>query len=279
MSYDIRWLGTACFEIRMADGKTFVIDPYLDDSANSPISSNEIHHCDYIFLTHGHYDHVLDVGKLSKRFGPDIFCSKEVADALIQHQHVDPKHFFVVSPGDIIKRGELKIEVVPGVHVDFMAEYKRITGREIHMNEGMKLMDLIQNGMETILGPVVLPESMEEWMAKYPGGEQLNFVFDTGNKKPIYMAGSFPDHSLLNVARKTNAHLMLLQVIPGKAFNGLEKQTADFALASGAEIVVPQHHDPLMEGAYLSDLRQLKQLLEKKDVSFIEFTPGQWYQF
>ncbi len=279
MAYDIRWLGTACFQIRMVNGKTIVIDPYLDDSANAPIASNEIEACDFIFLTHGHYDHVLDVGKLVERFGADIYCSREVAEALIQHQKIDPKHFFTVSPGDIVLKEGLTVEVVRGVHVDFMAEYKRITGQEVHMNGGDKMMDMIRTGMETILGPITLPELMEDWMAKYPGGEQLNFVFDTGDGKPIYMAGSFPDPSLLDVARKTNAFMMLLQVIPGKAFQGLEEQTAEFALASGAKIIVPQHHDPLMEGAYPSDLSMLRQLLEKKDMSFVEFTPGRWYHF
>ena len=43
MGFKIRWLGTACFEIRPEGGKTLVIDPYVDDSmsvpfANAPVS-------------------------------------------------------------------------------------------------------------------------------------------------------------------------------------------------------------------------------------------------
>ena len=32
----MRWLGTACFEIVLPDNQTIVIDPYVDDSVNSP---------------------------------------------------------------------------------------------------------------------------------------------------------------------------------------------------------------------------------------------------
>jgi len=279
MAYHIRWLGTACFQIRMANGKTIFIDPYLDDAVTAPISSNQVEDCDYIFLTHGHYDHVLDVGKLVKRFNADIFCTREVADALITHQKINPKQFFTVTPGEVISRDGLTVRVVRGLHVDFMAEYKRITGQEITIDGDTDVVNLIRSGMETILGPIIIPDLMEEWMAKYPAGDQLNYVFDTGDGKAIYMAGSFPDLSLLDVARKTNAYLMLLQVIPGKAFKGLEKQTADFALASGANIIVPQHHDPLMKGAHPSDLGPLRQLLENKNVRFVEYTPGQWYHY
>ena len=74
MSFSMRWLGTACFEIILPDDKTLIIDPYLDDSVSAPIAADGIENCDYIFITHGHYDHVLDVGKLAQRFRPKIFC-------------------------------------------------------------------------------------------------------------------------------------------------------------------------------------------------------------
>jgi L-ascorbate metabolism protein UlaG (beta-lactamase superfamily) len=89
MAFEIRWLGTACFEIRLDSRKTIVVDPYLDDSVGAPIKSDQIEGCDYIFITHGHYDHVLDVGKLVRRFGAEVFCSPEVAGALSEHQGID----------------------------------------------------------------------------------------------------------------------------------------------------------------------------------------------
>ena len=73
--------------------------------------------------------------------------------------------------------------------------------------------------------------------------------------------------------------MMLLQVLTGKTLKGLESQTAQFALASGAKIIVPQHHDPLIQGALPSDLGELKRLFGMHDVTFMEFEPGRWYSF
>jgi L-ascorbate metabolism protein UlaG (beta-lactamase superfamily) len=280
MAFEIRWLGTACFEIRLENQKTIVIDPYLDDSVSAPITSDKIEGCDYIFITHGHYDHVLDVGKLVSRFGSEIFCTQEVAGALAEHQAIDPGRFLAVAAGDVVERDGVRAEVVRGVHVDFFAEYARITGGDLMGDSGGDLEKMMRMGLETLMGPEARPpEQAEEWMTKYPQGDHLNFVFDIGGGKRIYMAGSYPDSSLLDVARESDAYMMLLQVLPGKTGQGLEEQVLEFALASGAEIVVPQHHDPLMEGAHQADLSQFKQLFEKHDVQFIEFNPGKWYEF
>lgn len=122
MAIQMRWLGTACFEIVLPNGKTLIIDPYLDDSVSAPISSDEVRGCDCIFLTHGDYDHVLDVGKLAGRFKPKIFCSDLVAKSLITHQNVPSEPITRLVAGWIIHEEGLRVEVLKGYHVDFAKE-------------------------------------------------------------------------------------------------------------------------------------------------------------
>ena len=279
MAFRIRWLGTACFEINVDERQTVVIDPYLDDCANAPIRSEQVEGCDLILLTHGHYDHVLDVGRLVERFQPSIYCSTEVASALIEHQGVDPQCFTSITAGDSIEREGFRVEVVRGVHVDFVSEYERLTGKEFIGDGGGDFSKMLREGLEVLLGPVNPPEQLEEWMAKYPPGEQLNYVIDTGDGKRIYMAGSYPDPGLMEVARKARSFMTLLQVIPGRTLQGMEAQVVRYGLASGAKIIVPQHHDPLMEGAEPTDLSRLRSLFESNDVAFQEFIPGRWYAY
>lgn len=279
MAFTIRWLGTACFEILLENGKTIIIDPYLDDSVSAPIGSKQVDGCDFIFLTHGHFDHVLDVGKLVDRFNARIYCSREVSQILMDVQHICPEAFRPITAGDNLKEEGFGVEVVRGVHVDFAAQYHRLTGGDIMADFQGDFKAALQKALEASLGPVVLPEHFETWMAQYPGGEQLNFVFDLEDKNRIYMAGSCPDPGVIAVAEKTRATLMLLQVLPGKTLEGLETQTAQFALASGADTIVPQHHDPLFKGAAPTDLRPLKQILSLHDVHFVELVPGQWRRF
>jgi L-ascorbate metabolism protein UlaG (beta-lactamase superfamily) len=263
----------------MDNQKKIVIDPYLDDCANAPIGSEQIEGCDSIFLTHGHYDHVLDVGKLVQRFQCRVYCSQGVAEALTEHQGIDPNRFFPITAGDTVEQDGLLVEVVRGVHVDFVAEYQRLTGKDIVSDTGGDFGKMLTAGSEALLGPITPPEHLEEWMLKYPAGEQLNFVFDTGEDKRIYMAGSYPDPSLIEVARNTRSFMTLLQVIPGRTLRGLEERVVEFGLASGARIIVPQHHDPLMVGADPTDLSKLRSLFEGHDVEFREFVPGRWYAY
>ncbi len=280
MPFEIRWLGTACFEIRMAGGKSIVIDPYVDDSVSVPFASDQIEGCDYVFITHGHYDHVLDVGKLAKRFNPEIFCTQEVAGALAAHQGIESTRFTNITAGDVVERDEVHAEIVQGVHVDFAATYQRITGGDLFQDAGGDFEKGMQLALEASLGPGVSPpDQLQEWMLKYPQGEQLNFVLEIDGGKRIYMAGSYPDPTLLEVARNARAYMTLLQVLTGNTLKGLEEQTVEFGLASGAEIIVPQHHDPLMQGAQTADVGKVRELFKKRNVRFEEFEPGRWYQF
>ncbi len=264
MSIRMRWLGTACFEIVLPSGKTIVLDPYMDDAYHAPIRSDEIEGCDYIFITHGHFDHVTDVGKLAERFSPRIFCSGTTADALVAHQGVDPDLFTTVRVGDVVAEAGLSVEVVKGVHVDLskltIPSDKKPTVRVSDMDFPF--------------------EKLGEWMKSYPGGEQLNFVFDPEGGKRIYLAGTYPDPGLIEVAQMANADITLLQVMSGGLLSGLEEQTLEMAVASGCKTLIPQHHDPLMPGSPETDLTRLRQLVsETTDMEFMELDPGRWYEF
>ena len=279
MPVEMRWLGTACFEVILPNKKTLIIDPYLDDSVNAPITSDEIKGCDYIFLTHGHFDHVLDVGKIARRFKPKIFCSHVVGTSLTENQGVSPESITQVSAGDTIREQGLRVEVLKGFHVDFAAEYKRVTGKDL-TQEGSDSTTTIKQAIIALFGSDRVPERLSEWMGMYPQGEQLNFVFDPVGGRRIYMAGSYPAPDIIEVAKRAKAHITLLQVLPRNIFRGLEEQTANLAIASGCRIVVPQHHDPLLEGSKWTDLTALKRIFKgMTDITFKEFVPGNWYIF
>jgi len=279
MPIEMRWLGTACFEIVLPNKKRLIIDPYVDDAVSAPIKWESFEGCDYIFITHGHYDHVLDVGKLASRFSPKIFCSSVTADSLMKFQGVAPELFTWIKAGDIVREDGLRVEVVPGVHVDFAREYKRLSGRDL--NDGFtEPMEIVKKCLRVMLDSDRIPHKFQEWMSQYPPGEQLNFVFEPAGGKRIYMAGSYPDPDIIDAARGAKAHMTLLQVLPGNCLRGLEEQTAQLAMASGCKIVVPQHHDLLIEGAMETELTELKRILtERSDIVFKEFVPGEWYRF
>ncbi len=127
---------------------------------------------------------------------------------------------------------------------------------------------------------MALQRSLMQQSDIVPVLNEMNFVFDPAGGRRIYMAGSYPDPSIIEAAHRARAYITLLQVLPGNILRGLEEQTANLAMASGCKIVVPQHHDPLLEGAKKTDLTELKRILaEKADIIFKEFVPGKWYDF
>ena len=77
MSLKFRWLGNAGSEIILPSGKVLVLDPYMDDAPNAPFKSDEITGADYIVLTHGHFDHCSDVGKLALASGGISDCAPQ----------------------------------------------------------------------------------------------------------------------------------------------------------------------------------------------------------
>ena len=271
----MRWLGTACFEIVLPNGKTLVIDPFVDDSVSSPITSDQFEGCDYLFLTHGHYDHILDAGKLAARFNPIIYCSQLVSESLAVHLGVNSDQVRTVTAGDIVRVNGMTIEVIQGTHVEFISDYKRLTGKEFQPETPVK--EAIETTVTMTFETDWRPPRIEEWMAKFPQGEQLNYVFEPDQGPRVYMAGTRPDPNQIKIAGDVQADITLLQVPPANALKGLEKSTADLAIASGCRVCVPQHHDPLLKGAKKTDLGTLKTLLS--GIRFQELVPGKWYVF
>jgi L-ascorbate metabolism protein UlaG (beta-lactamase superfamily) len=271
----MRWLGTACFEIVLPNGKTLVIDPFVNDSVSSPITSDQFEGCDYLFLTHGHYDHILDAGKLAARFNPIIYCSQLVSESLSIHLGVNLDQIRTVTAGDTVRANGMTIEVIQGTHVEFISDYNRLTGKEFQPETPVK--EAIETTLTKTFETDWRPPRIEEWMEKFPQGEQLNYVFEPDQGPRVYVAGTRPDPNQIQIAGDVQADITLLQVPPANALKGLEKSTADLAIASGCRVCVPQHHDPLLKGAKKTDLSILKTLLS--GIRFQELVPGKWYVF
>ena len=280
MSFNMRWLGTAGFELIMPGEKHLLIDPHLDNSVSSPIGSSQIKACDLLFLTHGHWDHVLDVGTLAKRFTPPIYCNQSTAEALVKHQNVDPSLITTLTAGDSLHLSGLKVEVLAGMHVNLAKEHKRLTGKDLPAPEDYP--DALQRAkaiaLETAGTDQIKPE-LVDWRSMYPGGEQLNFVFQLTDGQRVYMAGSYPDPKIIEEAKKAKADITLIQCMSSNKLKGLEQQTARMIFASGCKTAIPQHHDPLFLGGRQTNLSKLREIVERAGIEFLEMEPGRWYAF
>ena len=271
MSFQFRWLGTACFEIRLDTGETLILDPYMDDAFNCPVRSEDIERADLICLTHGHFDHVLDVGRLSRRLGSTVICSDRVARNMRERFDIPDVQMAAVTPGETLVRQSFRIEVVKGVHVDnrrYFAEQMDLGFPDAVSDEEMvrKLFEL-------------LPEQEQRdrflaYMGKYPPGRQLNFIFQLPGNLRCYVFGSTPDPELFAVAEASSAQVLFLQLLKGR-----EEGAVEVARRAGAAVVIPSHHDAFIPGLAVADMEKARGLFAAvPGVSFLDPEAGRWYE-
>ncbi len=77
---DVSWLGHATVRLKMDDGTTVLVDPWLEGNPACPESEWEQTGVDAIYITHGHFDHVLGVEAAARANDAAIFAIHEVAE-------------------------------------------------------------------------------------------------------------------------------------------------------------------------------------------------------
>jgi L-ascorbate metabolism protein UlaG (beta-lactamase superfamily) len=279
MGVRFRWLGYVCFEFVLSSGKVLVVDPYIDYSPTAPIKCSEVTGADYIALTHGHYDHITDVGYLLNKFHSKVICSREIAEPLSRVFNIDLGDLVRVSAGDKVDFSDLRIEVKRGQHINLLPlvrqAYARILGKEADSSWSFKE---IQKEIETALNLVQKPETAEMLerldRAGVTGGEQLNFLFQTEDNLRLFFYSSGPDDHLRPVAAEAHPQVVFIQL----GGTDLEKM-AEMAAISGAGLVIPTHHDG--NGAESSHrlAEKFADLLAKKTkAQFVDIEHGKWYE-
>lgn len=75
----VKFLGHACFQFDDGQYKVLV-DPFLTGNPSAAVSAEDVE-ADYIFVTHGHGDHIGDAVAIAKRTGAVICTTVDLADA------------------------------------------------------------------------------------------------------------------------------------------------------------------------------------------------------
>ncbi len=76
---ELTWLGHAAVRLRLEDGTTVFIDPWLAGNPVCPEAEHTQQRADAIYITHGHFDHVGDTVSLAAATGAQVFAIHEVA--------------------------------------------------------------------------------------------------------------------------------------------------------------------------------------------------------
>ena len=108
MSVKLTWYSHASFLIE-TDRAMLVVDPFITDNPLAPVKADEVQ-ADYIFVSHGHDDHVGDSIPIAKRTGATVVSNYEIQNWLTT-QGVEKVHPLHIGGGFDWPWGRVKLTI------------------------------------------------------------------------------------------------------------------------------------------------------------------------
>jgi L-ascorbate metabolism protein UlaG (beta-lactamase superfamily) len=109
----LHYHGHSTFTLTTDDGHRIVIDPWFDENPVSDMKADEIEELDFIFCTHGHFDHFADAIPLAKRTGATLVSTFEIV-SFAQSKGVENAHPLHIGGGFEFPCGYVKM--TPALH-------------------------------------------------------------------------------------------------------------------------------------------------------------------
>jgi L-ascorbate metabolism protein UlaG (beta-lactamase superfamily) len=217
----LTWLGTAGFRIETDDG-AFLIDPYLTRNPEATpvqnIRPDQLEPAGQIFISHGHFDHLLDVPIAAEVTGAIVYCDPVAADTLMKNG-LSPERIHAVSRnGADFNFGTYQARAFHSRHIRFdLPLILRTLGRV-----GTRFFEL----RPTLKG--------------YPAGQVLSWRFTIEGRTMHHFgsAGATP-HELSRLSSMETDIMML----PLQGHTNICQIALNYVRAVKPQIVIPHHQD------------------------------------
>ena len=247
----VTYLGTNGYVLESADS-TVLIDPYFSRysvgrialNAKIPPHGSRLNEglaksglkgdVDAIVITHGHFDHLLDVPEIHERFGGKLIASKTSCH-LAEAAGMPDQDLIPSNAGDTIRVGNVRIQVLPATHD--------------------KLFGNIPYPGYLHVTPSQAPVRPNKWVCGIP----LSFVISMGGQRIYVESGGTTD-----MMPPPEAHGVDLAIL-GLALNSSQKRYADAVREMKPRIVLPSHQDnffiPLDQGFRFAGVADFESIL------------------
>jgi L-ascorbate metabolism protein UlaG (beta-lactamase superfamily) len=217
----LTWFGTAGF--RIETGKhTILIDPYFTRNENAVphqlMRPSDIEDTDFIFISHGHFDHIYDVPEIASKTKAIVYCGKGIDDTLILKGLKKDLIHCVVSDGEAISLDGLEAQAFYSRHVQFDRWLLIKTFARINFRLS-RYLPLIR---------------------EYPEGQVLSWRFIIEGKVIHHFgsAGSTPDE--LERLGKQSTDILL---VPMQGHTLIDQIAHKYVQALQPKMVIPHHQD------------------------------------
>ena len=108
MGVSVTWYSHACLLIE-TDGTRLLVDPFFSGNPLAPVGAEAVE-ADFIFVSHGHGDHVGDTVAIAKRTGATVVANFEIVNWLAA-QGIDNSHPQHIGGGFDYPWGRVKLTI------------------------------------------------------------------------------------------------------------------------------------------------------------------------
>lgn len=109
----LTWLGHGTFKVETPEGKTILIDPWVEGNPACPDHLKEFSKIDVMLITHGHFDHIGDAVALAKKHKPTVVAIWELCQWLGAK---GVENTIDMNKGGTVTVGDLKVTMVHADH-------------------------------------------------------------------------------------------------------------------------------------------------------------------
>ena len=235
----LKWLGCACFEIDFGN-VTVVNDPWITFNEKNGVTWEAVEKCNYITLTHGHYDHTLDIPSLVEKFNPYILCGEQTAVPLMRWANLNPMMVYPMYPDTELDLDDIKVKALYGRHTPLKGG----------MNERMKdwIIHPANGGNQDLID-----------LSFWGDFEYRNYLFTTPNGTKLFIWGNMlsrPDQR--NILKAIKPDIALIQVTGRNDIDDIVK----IAKEMNCKVLIPNHID--FPKDYSSDVLRLQEKMIKE---------------
>lgn len=256
MDIRIKWLTVTCFEMQFGD-TTVVSDPFIGLSPYNDLTYEAVEHCDYITLSHCHWDHITDLKILMDKFHAPLLTGTMTSMAMLPWLDVNPSMIYPMDSGLELDFKTIKIKALFGRHTNLESTYSQ--GIEhFHKN------------------PIVAGDPGMEAFQTLGSLEYRNFLFTCPDGTKVLLWGNDPTYSQMVMCEAERPDIAILQLSKQDPV-----QMAEFAADIGCKVVIPHHMDlKKTREEYMPGVLKFQEeyLSRVPDGRFLIPENGQWMQ-
>lgn len=218
---ELTWWGTAGFRIKTGK-QVFLIDPYLSRNENAQphqyLSPDNINEGDLIFLSHGHFDHLMDVPIIANRTGAKVFCSKETGASLLDKGTKANLIHTISEDGFKVQADAIEAQAFYSEHVRF------------DMALVLKTIWRAKLGLLKYL----------RFATEYPPGQVLSWRFKVEDHYIHFFGSAGSTASEMEMLSSKRTDILL---VPLQGHNNVCNIALEYVYVMQPSVVIPHHQD------------------------------------